>query len=171
MSGFRDDAPPWSFFIPVTLAVIVGVLAADAIRYAVKTVLADDSAERADLPRPSPPIEPAERTPQPAPMAEMPAGAAVAEAPGAEMEESGDATEDAPVGPTVPGAGQNPPDEAGAMPAVQPSAPDQLPGPLSARRDEAEAACINGTVAYRSGNGWEQALENDAPVRCTASSP
>ena len=47
----------------------------------------------------------------------------------------------------------------------------ELPGPISAMRDRDERACINGTVADRKPNGWEQALEDDAPLRCTATSP
>lgn len=45
-----------------------------------------------------------------------------------------------------------------------------LPGPVTARREGAKAACIHGTVAYRSGNGWEQGLANDVPLRCRSDS-
>lgn len=46
-----------------------------------------------------------------------------------------------------------------------------LPGPISAMREGAERACINDTIAMRRPNGWEQGLENNAPLRCRANSP
>ena len=46
-----------------------------------------------------------------------------------------------------------------------------LPGPVAAMRDGAERACINHTIALRRPNGWEQGLEDNAPLRCRASSP
>ncbi|NZA27392.1 hypothetical protein H0E84_13455 [Luteimonas sp. SJ-92] len=167
MSGFRDDAPPWSFFIPVTLAVIVGVLAANAIRYAVTTVLSDDPGGRSEEPRTRPAAERTEEAPQPAPAGETPADAATESA----AQASGAMAENEPAGMAPPDVAQEPPGAGDGAAAGQPSGLQQLPGPLSARRDQVEAACINGTVTYRSGNGWEQALENDAPVRCIATSP
>src|SRR5699024_6789890 len=71
MSNFRDDAPPWSFFIPITLAVIVGVLAADAIRYAIGSVFGGDDAPRQvdAVPEeaPAPPGQPHRGAPTPEP--------------------------------------------------------------------------------------------------------
>ena len=61
MSSFRDDAPPWSFFIPITLAVMVGVLAADAIRYAIGTVFGGDDAPGQVSPLPRPTLRPRRR--------------------------------------------------------------------------------------------------------------
>ena len=83
MSNFRDDAPPWSFFIPVTLAVIVGVLAADAIRHAIGTVFGDDEAPRqveaGPRGEPEPPLQAApEAAPEPRPRADAGAGASMA---------------------------------------------------------------------------------------------
>ena len=46
-----------------------------------------------------------------------------------------------------------------------------LPGPLAAMRDGADRACINHTIALRRPNGWEQGLEDSAPLRCRANSP
>jgi hypothetical protein len=46
-----------------------------------------------------------------------------------------------------------------------------LPGPATAMRDASARACINGTIALRRPNGWEQGLEDNAPLRCRASSP
>jgi hypothetical protein len=137
--GFLDDAPPWSFFLPITLAVVLGSLIADAVRLATGTVFVRDTVETA---------APA-RTP-----AKAPAANAVASA-----------NENVPA--TTPSAPGTPtPDTA----AADTSAPE-LPGPISAMRDRDERACIGGSVADRRPNGWEQALEDDAPVRCTATSP
>jgi hypothetical protein len=38
-------------------------------------------------------------------------------------------------------------------------------------RDGAARACINDTIAMRRSNGWEQGLDENAPLRCRASSP
>lgn len=46
-----------------------------------------------------------------------------------------------------------------------------LPGPITAMRDGAARACINDTIAMRRSNGWEQGLDENAPLRCRASSP
>lgn len=166
MSGFRDDTRPWSFFVPIALAVIVGVLAADAIRYAVVTVFAGHDAPLAET--------------APADTAEPDASRPAANG-GASPDTSGDAADqDAAGGPgAVPvnaaslpaGAADARQGKADADPVPVASTLQELPGPLNARRDGNNAACINGTVAYRSGNGWEQSLENDAPIRCTATSP
>src|SRR5690606_20545909 len=58
----RDDVSPWSFFMPVTLAVLVGVLAADGVRYALGTTSGDDEAAvqaQGDDPRPPDAVPPA----------------------------------------------------------------------------------------------------------------
>ncbi|WP_149193690.1 hypothetical protein [Luteimonas suaedae] len=168
MSGFRDDTPPWSFFVPIALAVIVGVLAADAIRYAVVTVFAGHDA----------PI--AETTPRDAAESDDSPIAANGEAlPGPDLDaadqDAASSPRAEPVNATQPpeaAAGVGPGEaEADSAQVPASSALQELPGPLSARRDGDNATCINGTVAYRSGNGWEQSLENDAPIRCTATSP
>lgn len=138
--GFQDDVPPWSFFLPVTLAVVVGVLIADAARLAIGAVFVSDTAESS--------------TPTKAP-AKAPAPAAEA----APTDENTPAQ--APVAPDA---------KAATKPAVDTDAPG-LPGPMSAMRDDSKRACINGTVAERRPNGWEQALEDDAPLRCIADSP
>ncbi len=139
--GFQDDAPPWSFFLPVTLAVAVGVLLADAARLAIGTVFVRDAAESAAPAKaPAPPSE---------------AASVGEDAPAARAPATPDATPDA---------------KATTKPANDTDAPG-LPGPMSAMRDDSERACINGTVAERRPNGWEQALEDDAPLRCIADSP
>jgi len=134
--GFQDDAPPWSFFLPVTLAVVIGILVADAVRLAIGAVFVRETAETRAPPRaPAPAAEAAEPAGTPAP---APASAT--------------ATSSAPNAP------------------VESDVPE-LPGPISAMRDRGETACINGTVADRKPNGWAQAIEDDAPLRCTATSP
>lgn len=138
--GFQDDAPPWSFFLPVTLAVVVGVLIADAARLAIGAVFVRDAAE----------------------------SAAPAKAP-AKAPAPPDAEASADVDPPAQ-ASATPEATATTKPADDADAP-ALPGPMSAMRDDSERACINGTVAERRPNGWEQALEDDAPLRCTAESP
>ncbi len=138
--GFQDDAPPWSFFLPVTLAVVVGVLIADAARLAIGAVFVRDAAESA-----APAKVPA-KAPAPTVEAASADDNALAQA---------SATPDA---------------NAATKPSADTDAPG-LPGPMSAMRDDSERACINGTVAERRPNGWEQALEDDAPLRCIANSP
>ncbi len=140
----RDDVPPWSFFIPVTLAVIVGALAADAIRHAIGIVFGrgevtaqaggDDAADAADA---TDDAEPAPAAPpvEPAPAAASRTGSAAGDTAG----------------------------------AGEPSRRDgvlELPDSMSARRDGAPAACVNGTVVNRVPGGWEQLVEGNATVPC-----
>src|SRR5690606_35872873 len=130
MSSFRDDAPPWSFFIPVTLAVIVGVLAADAIRHAIGAVFGDgDAPEQVE----APPREAARSQRQAAP----PAPAEPA------PREDAAAAADAPVAPAPPPAG--PPEAAAPDPAPRADGVLELPDAMTARRDGAPAACVNGS--------------------------
>lgn len=162
MSSFRDDAPPWSFFIPITLAVIVGVLAADAIRYAIGTVFdraevpvqtdadaevdagaADDAAAESERARAVPPAEPA---PAPVPRTDPTPGDAADALDGIAFpqEQNADAAREA--------------SRSGGV--------LELPDSMTARRDGEPAACVNGTVVNRVAGGWEQALEGGAPVPC-----
>lgn len=154
MGSVRDDAPPWSFFLPVTLAVVVGVLAADAIRYAIGTVFGTDA-----------PV-PAQVEPAPGPTAEAPPAPADPETATQPVPAPAAGEDDPPVAePAAPDPAS--PDDAASPPTA--AAADgvlELPDPITARREGAEAACVNGTVANRVAGGWEQALENDAPVRC-----
>ena len=155
----RDAVSPWAFFLPIALAVMVGGLVADAVGHMLRDRFADapvavveqvvapvdtTAVETAAPVEPSPampePIEPA----PPVVQAPNPDAAMLAE-----------------------------PDSAGAPPAATMPASDaarRLSGPMTARQAGESESCINNTVATRSPNGWEQALENDAPVRCEATS-
>lgn len=159
---------PWSFFLPVLLAVLIGQLAAGWIGArlwpvaSVETGTASPAVETpvdpqviapAPLPTPVaavPPADPVTIAPTPAPVSPEATAAPEAATPQAEP---------------VPTWAGSTPAEAG------PDAGRELPGPVTARQAGASESCINNTVATRSPNGWEQSLENDAPVRCTAISP
>lgn len=161
-SGIRDDVAPWSFFLPVTLAVIVGVLAAGLIQRGIDIVfaagdggeVAPTAAGRADVETSASPVAGAGEQAVPA-LRDAPAAeaAAVPDAPAALPEESPDASTSSPA--------DSPQADTGVA-----SIP-VLPGAAAARRDGAPEACINGSIALRDANGWQQLLENDAPVPCT----
>lgn len=156
----RESVSPWAFFLPVALAIVAGNLVSDAIAHllrdrfepvpvaVVEHGMAPESVAHAPAP---PPTAPPAALPQPA-VSSAPPVVAPAE------------TEPAPV--NDPGA------VSGAVePPVAPVAEvRRLSGPMTARQAGESESCINNTVATRSANGWEQALENDAPVRCEASS-
>lgn len=153
MASFRDDAPPWSFFIPITLAVIVGVLAADVIRYAIGTVFGgQEAAEQAAPPPRDAPAESAE-------VEEADTAASAAEA-------RTDAEPQPVAAPAPEAAAAGHPDAAQLATPRRSDGVLELPDSMNARRDGDPAACVNGTVANRVAGGWEQALENDAPVPC-----
>lgn len=164
-SGIRDDVAPWSFFLPVMLAVVVGVLVAGLVQRGIDMVFGND----------------VDAASEPA-LARMPAGDAPAQAVPAEAAPTPERSREAAPEPAS-RAGQGEPQatvaiadpataaavgesgEAVAAPAVP-----VLPGAMVARRDGAPEACINGTIAIRDANGWQQRLENDAPVACTEQS-
>jgi len=164
-SGIRDDVAPWSFFLPVTLAVIVGVLAAGLIQRGIDIVFADGDGGEA---------------------AATAAGRAQVEAPASPVADAGGravpASQDTPVAqavaePDAPAALPAPPPDTSASSPVEPLQADTgvapvpvLPGALAARRDGSPEACINGSIALRDANGWQQLLENDAPVPCAEQS-
>lgn len=163
----REDATPWAWFLPVMLAVLVGMLGAQGIGHALKSVFDPPEAQRA---RATVAVAaPAAAAPAPEVAVEsLPAIAptrAVAEpgAPGA------DGAADPSPEPAVPDAATAV-SQGGPAAAAGVAGPD-LPGPMTAMRDSAPEACINGTVAERRPNGWEQALEADRPLRCNATSP
>lgn len=165
MSRFQDAVSPWSFFIPFALAVMVGVLAADLVRNAVPslfgprraTVAEPAAAGRLDSARPSMRRQSAPVQPVADPQASGPQAAPEPQtqvsAPPQQNEASfAQAVEEAPAA-SEPESGRQ-----------------ELSGPFRARREGESEACINGTVVFRSGNGWEQRLENDAPIACTPAS-
>jgi len=162
---FRDARSPWAFCLPVALAVLVGQLAADWIGAAVWPRDAPPEAGHAAVvpaseDRPSIRDEPDLPTVVTPPMpvaAPTPVEPVVPPAPEAAADLATEAP--APAWPETPAQGADV--DAGRA----------LPGPVTARQAGASESCINNTVATRNPNGWEQALENDAPVRCTAISP
>lgn len=157
-SGIRDDVAPWSFFLPVTLAVVVGVLVAGWVQRAVDAVFGADRREEA-----------------------MPAAVEADRAASARPEAAeADAVQDAQMQPAA-RAVATPQVESMREPPASPAstqtgsrtteeAPPVLPGAIAAKRDGAPEACINGSIALRDANGWQQLLENDAPVPCTEQS-
>jgi len=155
----RDTVSPWAFFLPIALAVVVGNLVSDAIGHALRDRFDDAPApvvEQVTAPvastAPAAPVEPEPAVP-----------AAVAPEPAAPPMPA----------PHPDAALMAEPDSAGAPLASMPAADSgvrRLSGPMTARQAGESESCINNTVATRSPNGWEQALENDAPVRCEASS-
>ncbi|MCL1633645.1 hypothetical protein M2650_03170 [Luteimonas sp. SX5] len=46
----------------------------------------------------------------------------------------------------------------------------KLPGLIEANRLRLKTACIAGTVGHRRSNGWVQAVDDNAPRRCVATS-
>ncbi|VXB54682.1 conserved hypothetical protein [Luteimonas sp. 9C] len=155
----RDAVSPWAFFLPVALAVMVGSLVADAIGGMLRDRFDPTPApmvEQAAVPVDAAPVDTA------APMAQAPAGSAPVASPGPAID-APDPDTAPPVTPDVAGA----PLET-AMPVDDGTR--RLSGPMTARQAGESESCINNTVATRSPNGWEQALENDAPVRCEATS-
>lgn len=181
--GIRDDVAPWSFFLPVTLAVIVGGVAAGLIGRGIDAVFGPGEAPRPIVAAPAPPSDPVQPAPQDMGQADTggPAGtsAGPVTVPGAD----GDAARSGPGMPPVAGDvspnsdiaaiqdGTSAPPESAAVFASTPDpAVPVLPGAIVARRDGAPEACINGTIATRDANGWQQRLENDAPVACTEQS-
>lgn len=167
---FRDDAPPWSFFIPVTLAVIVGVLAADAIRFAIGTVFDGNEAGQVA----PPPSSAADAHAQARAEAAANAAAEAAAVREAGQPDSGAAP--ARGSPAAQIESDDPPGSAAAATGFEEApAPEEasqaggvleLPDSMTARREGEPAACVNGTVVHRVEGGWEQALEHDAPIAC-----
>lgn len=154
----RDAVSPWAFFLPVALAVMVGSLVADAVggmlrdRFAgVQPVVAEQVTPVDTMPvETAAPVEPARAAYAPVAQPEP-----VVEAPNPDAAQLAE------------------PDVAGAPLAAATPVDDgarRLSGPMTARQAGESESCINNTVATRNPNGWEQALENDAPVRCEATS-
>lgn len=170
----RDPVSPWAFVLPVALAVCVGQFTADWAT---------------DLLRPAPPASgpaiPASDGPRAGVVDPLPAPPPAVVAPAADagplatpLPAPAIQADPGPDPGVDPGPASDVIDQARASGAPAPAAIDggeagvrSLPGPATARQAGAGESCIHRTVATRSPNGWEQALENDAPVPCTASSP
>lgn len=150
----RDAVSPWAFFLPIALAVMVGSLVADAVGHMLRDRFADAPVavvEQVVAPVDTAPVEtaaPVEPSPaMPEPVEPAPPVVQASHPDAAMLAE---------------------PDSAGAPLASEGAR--RLSGPMTARQAGESESCINNTVATRSPNGWEQALENDAPVRCEATS-
>lgn len=215
-----DTHGPWSYFLPITLAILVGVLGADGIRWALRVVLADRALLQTAAPvlpeprlvrpvsEPLPAILPAPKSPALEPTPAESSTLPTSSANDAATSSTGSATDAADLAiapaPTPIAASPSPseaapasasgaaqpadatlpstidtPDrhrqsdagaESAAAVSIDPDA-ERLPGPVAARRDGASRACIGGTVAARSDNGWQQELSSDRPVRCVQSMP
>lgn len=191
---FQDDRMPWSLFLPMTMAVAVGVLIADGVRYAIGEVFAA-RAVASDVPMSSPNAAPVAdtiappSTAAPGAMRSSISGDAATTAPSAM---NAAALQPQPAGTVAPTAtasspavspsssataiGTAPVSRAPAANSASPSTPpgpavEQLQGSIGARRDQQPRACINGTVAVRDRNGWQQELSGDRPVRCEQTGP
>jgi len=158
MAYDRDAVSPWAFFLPIALAIVVGNLISDAIGHALRDRFDDTPATVVAQVAPpaeiqAPATSPVDVTPPPEPVAVQP----VTSTPPAPHPDAALLAE---------------PDSAGAPPGTGATDPGvrRLSGPMTARQAGESESCINFTVATRSPNGWEQALENDAPVRCEATS-
>lgn len=166
----RDDhasRSPWGLLLPVALAVLIGQVLATWV----ERMLWPDAAASAA------PVAVVADAPVPRAVADVP----LLPAPVVEADADHEAIADvstprpvadvAPVPVVAPGMGDDA-SVAAVAPEPAPAASDgpALPGPISARQAGAGESCIGGTVATRSANGWEQALVDDAPVRCTATS-
>ncbi|MDR6992098.1 hypothetical protein [Luteimonas sp. 3794] len=155
----REAVSPWAFFLPIALAVMVGSLVADAIGGMLRDRFDD-----------APPAI-AEQVPASVNTAPVEMAAPVEPAPVVPEQVAPPAPVVAPPNPDAAMLAE--PDSAGAPSATASPASDagrRLSGPMTARQAGESESCINNTVATRSPNGWEQALENDAPVRCEATS-
>ncbi|MGY1409641.1 MULTISPECIES: hypothetical protein [unclassified Luteimonas] len=154
--GRTPGMAPWSFFLPVALAVLVGGVVAGLILRGIDGVSGNDDAN------------PVAASPG---SAEGEVGAPVEAADSARAEVDAAAAAPAPPeavvpAPHAPGAASPVLHEDEDAVASVPS----LPGAIVARRDGAPEACISGTIAWRDENGWQQRLENDAPVACVEAS-
>lgn len=134
---------PWSFFVPIALAVLVGGVIAGLILRGLDAAPDDRDAAAATAP-----------------------AEAGAETATHETGQAAPSIEAAPATETAPMSGAHPVARDEAQPPANADAPPALPGAMLARRDGAPAACIHGTIALRDENGWQQQLENDAPVAC-----
>ncbi|PBS11228.1 hypothetical protein CMZ82_15820 [Lysobacteraceae bacterium NML93-0792] len=164
---FETPRSPWAFFLPVLLAVLIGQLAANwlSVRLWPAAPVETAAAVVSEAPAQAPVVDPA---PLPTPVAAVPPADPVAVLP---APAPGD-PEVTPAPAERASSAEPIPAWTGATPAdAGPEPGRELPGPVTARQAGASESCINNTVATRSPNGWEQSLENDAPVRCTAISP
>ena len=159
-NGIRDEAAPWSFFLPVTLAVVAGVLVAGWVQRGIDKVFGEDDRRAAQAGPARDGEAPSRAGEHAGPDGRAPEIVPAAAAPRKEAAP--------PAAPPRAAESASPAEAATALAAAAPAAEalPALPGAILARRDGAPEACIHGTIATRDSNGWQQKLENDAPVRC-----
>jgi len=156
----NSPASPWSFFVPVALAVLVGGLLAGLVLRGIDAASRPDrDAPAAVAPTPDPAVAPGAAAP----------GAGLAAAPDRPGPAPDDGRAAAPKPEAPAPAASVASGQAQAASSAEPALP-ALPGAIVARRDGAPEACINGTIARRDPHGWQQRLENDAPVACVEAS-
>ncbi|WP_101926182.1 MULTISPECIES: hypothetical protein [Luteimonas] len=158
---------PWSFFLPMLLAVILGNLVVAGVQRLFPGGDEPAAAPERDGPADAMPTS-AEPVPPTAPLPVAPAAPPPSDLPVVPppVPPAADVID----APAAPDAGSVL-DAVAADGATDADGNPRLPGPVEARRSGASRSCINNTVADRNPNGWGQALENDAPVRCSATSP
>lgn len=155
-----DTRVPWSLFLPVTLAIVVGLLVASLLQHGWAVVFSGDEREGGSMALPAPVALPPAGTVSPA------SGEAGAPAPSTAAVHA----------PGLPGPPPVARVEARTAAASTAAGPDRtgparpvLPGAIVARREGAAMACIHGSIALRASNGWQQKLVNHAPVPCIES--
>lgn len=129
----RDEYTPWSLVMPVALAVMLGILAADVIKLGVGMMMAKAAIESFN-----------------------------------ESMRKQTTSGHLPARPTATAAStENAPTITYGPDAFSP----ELPGPMTAKKDQLAQACIGGKVTLRRRNGWSQDMSTGMPQRCIATSP
>lgn len=166
-SRYFNEAGPWSLFIPVMLAVALGILIAQGVAMMIGMVFPQGPVAVRSVD-----VSPAAIVPSAVPVPQAPA-AVPAVSSRTDMPQAAPALREE----AVPSAMSTMPDA--QMPDVSadvsspPAADDgirRLKGPTGARQNGEAEACISGTVALRATNGWEQQIDEQQPQPCVATS-
>ena len=128
----RDEYTPWSLVMPVALAVMLGILTADAIKLGVGMMMAKAAVESLN-----------------------------------ESMRKQTTSGHLPARPNVPTSTVNEPTVSYGPDAYSP----ERPGPIRAKQEKLDRACISGVVTLRQRNGWSQDMSTGRPQRCIATSP
>lgn len=128
----RDEYTPWSLVMPVALAVMLGVLAADVVKLGIGMMMAKAAIESFS--------ESMRKQTTPGHL---------------------------PARPNMTTSTVNEPTVTYGPDAFSP----ELPGPMRAKQERLDRACIGGAVTLRQRNGWSQDMSTGMPQRCIATSP